>query len=166
MSDSDERYPSPFDSFPSGPIEAHVAHDGRLRGYDVASDLARHYAFVESVYMMLTGEFPSENDARSVEAALYMLTDVSVGQAAVHAARVVRHVHSRGDEAAVVGTAGLALAEQARHLLRTHDGWLAWLASDRAGALPEAARRSPEDAREAARVDAFVQNLPAEHALA
>jgi hypothetical protein len=57
-------------------LEAHVVDDRgplRVHGYDVESDLARHYRFSDVVYLTLTGELPDDARSRAFEIALCFL---------------------------------------------------------------------------------------------
>ena len=124
-----DRHPSPFDAFGDDFITAHVADGERLHGYDIHADLAAHYRFSETQFLLITGELPDAEQARRFELGLHMLCHgLTIADASVHAARVVRHVHSRGDAASVAATAAMAVAEHCRYLLQTHADWLAWWA--------------------------------------
>jgi predicted small lipoprotein YifL len=81
-----------------GPIESHpwpteleafavdTSAAARLHGYDVESDLARHYRFSDVVYLGLVGELPDEARSRAFEIALTFLVPMSVAEGPIHAA--------------------------------------------------------------------------------
>lgn len=138
MSDDSEEYPSPFDRFPGGPIEAGVMDGRRLHGFDIPEDLARHYGIAEIQLLALTGEPPTEAEGRAFELCLTFLADVSILDASVHAGRVARHVHSiLGNTPGTTATLGVGLAEQARFQLEQYEPWLAWLDAEDRGEPPE-----------------------------
>lgn len=129
-----------------GPIEdtvwpehltAHVTDpsgEPRLHGYAVESDLAVHYSFPELCLLALTGELPSERQARAFGVALSFLCAASVAEAPLHAARLSRVCGATSS--GTIGVAAIGLAEQARHLLAEHADLLAWLGAD-TGPFPE-----------------------------
>lgn len=153
MSDElENEIPSPFDRFPGEAIEAAVVHRDkdatRVHGYHLTSDVARHYRWTEAMLLALTGELPSdENVGRALDAALTHLMDVTIADASVHAARIARHVASISkNDASVVATASVGLAEQARALLEQHAAFVDWLAGDRESAPPTTATPSSDRA--------------------
>lgn len=161
MSDDSEK-PSPFDRFPAGPIDAGVVHGRRIHGYDVPSDLARHYTFGELQLLALTGVPPDVDDGRAFELCLAFLSPVSVAEASVHAGRVARHVHSiLGNTPGMAATLGIGLAEQARFELEHYADWLQWLDDDGQGAVPDAATEGA--ATDAQVVRQFRSQLPSKH---
>lgn len=99
-----------------------------VHGYDVEGDLARNYSMAESALLALTGEIPSTERARAFEIAIAFLSPAPVNEAPTHAAVVARICNVL--TAAIVGTAAIALAEQARVTIDQHDAWLRALASD------------------------------------
>lgn len=106
----------------------------RVHGYDVESDLARHYGAADLVLLSLTGELPAPPARAAFEVAWSFLAPVTVADAAGHAAVLARLCGAT--TASTVGVAAIGLAEQARVLLAEHDELLRWLQSD-APALPE-----------------------------
>src|SRR5258708_5243088 len=58
----------------------------RILGYDVQTDLARHYSFAEVVLLCLCGEVPTREVGRAFEIALSFLAPVSAAEAPAHAA--------------------------------------------------------------------------------
>ncbi len=93
-----------------------------IHGYDVETDLARHYSFAETMLLALTGELPAPERARAFEVALHFLSPSSVDHAPVHAAVLARICDVT--TSAIVGTAALGLAEQARAVVHGHAAWL------------------------------------------
>jgi hypothetical protein len=85
----------------------------RMHGYDVEGDLARHYSWAETVLLTLTGELPSPACLRAFEVAMHFLAPAPVNEAPTHAAIVARVCNVF--TSALVGTAAITLAEQARH---------------------------------------------------
>ncbi len=153
---SDDPYPSPFDRFDSEGIVAGVADGERLFGYSIAEDLARSYQFGETMFLLAAGRLPTDQEAQWFNTALHMAMYVTIADASVHAARVARHVHSRGEPATVASTAALAVAQQSRWVVEQHAAWLQWLATDRSSEPPDAAIDT--DASEL--VQSFARLLP------
>jgi hypothetical protein len=89
----------------------------RIHGYDVEGDLARHYSWTETVLLTLTGVLPSAERARAFEIALHFLAPAPVNEAPTHAAVVARICNVF--TSALLGTAAIALAEQARDAVST-----------------------------------------------
>jgi hypothetical protein len=113
------RRPGPLDD-PAWPakLTARVVTPGaspRLHGYAAEDDLACHHTWVETVLLLLTGELPSESRARAFEIALHFLMPAPVNEAPTHAAVITRicKVLTSG----MIGTAALALGEQARDVV-------------------------------------------------
>jgi hypothetical protein len=105
----------PFDIDWPEKLTARVVTPGpapRVHGYDAEGDLAKHYAWTETVLLALTGELPSASRTRAFEIAMSFLAPAPVQEAPTHAAVLARicSVHT----SAIVGTAAVALAEQAR----------------------------------------------------
>lgn len=158
MSAGDERA-GPFDAaeWPEK-LRARVVTPGprpRVRGYDVEDDLARNYSFAEGVLIALTGEPPSAEQGRAFDVAMQFLSPAPVNEAPTHAAALARIC--AGSDAAIIGTAAVGLAEQARWTVEQNAAMLAWL--DEGSGLPPSAsmaqgdeeRRSVERLREALR---------------
>ena len=115
----------------------------RIHGYDVEGDLARHYSWAETVLLTWTGVIPSAERARALEIALQFLSPVPVNEAPTHAAVVARICNVF--TSALVGTAAIALAEQAAHAVA------AALAEPAAAPDGEAERESVDRLRAALR---------------
>lgn len=98
----------------------------RVHGYEVESDLARHYGVSEYQLLCLTGELPAPEGARAFEVASVFLGPVSVAHASTHAAVLSRLCGGRNS--GTVGVAAIGLAEQARALVAEHRALLDWLA--------------------------------------
>jgi hypothetical protein len=123
------RRPGPFDdvAWPDK-LTARVVAPGeapRIHGYDVEHDLARHYSTAETTLLSLTGELPSEAQARAFEIATRFLSPAPVNEAPAHATVVVRICNVL--TSAIIATAALALGEQARVLVAEHAAWLGCL---------------------------------------
>jgi hypothetical protein len=87
----------------------------RIHGYDVEGDLARNYRWAETVLLTLTGVIPSESRARALEIALHFLAPAPINEAPTHATVVARICNVF--TSALVGTAAIALGEQARQAI-------------------------------------------------
>jgi hypothetical protein len=114
----------------------------RLHGYDVESDLARHYDSTDLLYLSLTGDLPRPEASAALRVALAFFAPVSLAHASVHAATLARLCG--GTMSATLGVAAIGLAEQARVLLDEHVELLAWL--DAPEGEPPAAFRATTDA--------------------
>lgn len=124
----------------SGPLEAaqfpdklsaRVVTPGprpRVHGYDVESDLARHYAATDLVLLSLTGELPSETVRAAFEIAWLFLAPVSVAHSGPHASVLARLCGAT--PSSIIGVAAIGLAEQARALLAEHAELLRRLRSE------------------------------------
>jgi hypothetical protein len=120
----------------------------RVHGFDSERDLASHYSFTESVMLALSGELPSETAARTLEVVLTFAAALSVAHGPTHAAVLARICS--GSTSAIVGTAAIALGEQARAMLCAHEPWLAWLdRADHAAPVPDCARAITAEERAA-----------------
>jgi hypothetical protein len=86
-----------------------------LHGYSAEDDLARHHTWAETVLLLLTGELPSERAARAFEIALHFLAPAPVNEAPTHAAVITRICKVL--TSAMLGTAAIALGEQARQVV-------------------------------------------------
>jgi hypothetical protein len=116
------RRPGPLDdvAWPEK-LTARVVTPGpapRIHGYDVEGDLARHYSWAETVLLTLTGELPSPAGLRAFEIAMHFLAPAPVNDAPTHAAIVARVCNVF--TSALVGTAAITLAEQARHTVSSN----------------------------------------------
>jgi len=115
----------------TGPIEshewpakltAHVVEAGgspRIHGFDVQSDLARHYTATDVAFLALTSDLPVDAEtSRALDVAMAFLAPVSVAEAPAHAASLAQICGAR--PAGIVSVAAVALAEQARVLYDEH----------------------------------------------
>jgi hypothetical protein len=106
-------------------LTARVVKPGQrpaIHGYDVQGDLARHYSFAETVLLALTGELPTTEQGRAFEIALQFAAPAPINEAPTHAAVLARIC--AGTTSSILGTAAIALAEQARVLLSEHRAWI------------------------------------------
>jgi citrate synthase len=153
----DRRESGPLDdaSWPDK-LTARVVRPGprpAIHGYDVEGDLSQHYSFTETVLLALTGELPTEVQSRAFEIALQFLSPVPINEAPTHATVVARVCNVM--TTALIGTAAIGLAEQARVDVAAHAGWLQRLESTEVSAVAEYApcnddeRQSVQRLREA-----------------
>jgi citrate synthase len=117
----------------------------RIHGYDVESDLARHYTFAEVTLLTLLGELPSEEQAYAFDMALTFLAPLSIAEAPTHAAALA-HI-SGSPPTGVLGAAAIALAERARSVIADASSVLEWLAAPSAPLDPALAATTEEDRR-------------------
>jgi hypothetical protein len=106
---------SPFDGEWPEQLTARVVDPGppvRIHGYAVADDLARHRSVSDVTYLALTGELPSEEQSRVFARTMVVLSAITVAEAPAHAAVLARICD--GTTSAIIGTAAIVLAEQAR----------------------------------------------------
>lgn len=118
--------PGPFEELDwPAQLQAHVVcpateEDPRptLHGYDVLGDLARHYGLADQMLLALTGELPTQVQARAFEVALMVWAPIPISEAPVHAAVLARlsGTPTRG----LLGLGATGLAEQARDVLARH----------------------------------------------
>ena len=143
------RTEGPFEGVPwPDVLTARVVSPGpapRLHGYDCEGDLARTCSLAELTLLSLTGELPTEAQARGFEVATAFLAPIAVNEAPSHAAVLARLCS--GSDSAVLGTASIALAEQARFAVAELAGDWSWLASP-VGEVPRALRCRTEEDRE------------------
>jgi hypothetical protein len=99
-----------------------------LHGYDVETDLARHYGVTDLVLLSLTGELPAEPARAAFEVAWLFLAPVSVAHAGPHATVLARLCGATASS--MFGVAAIGLAEQARALISDHTELLRWLRSE------------------------------------
>jgi hypothetical protein len=118
----------------------------RVHGYDVETDLARHYRATDLVLLSLTGELPVEPARAAFEVAWMFLAPVSVAHAGPHATVLSRLCGSTASS--MLGVAAIGLAEQARALVAEHAELLRWLKS-KADALPARYRGQEQEMRDA-----------------
>jgi hypothetical protein len=110
-----------------------------VHGYSVEGDLACHYAWADGVLLALTGELPTQEQAAAFEVALHFLSPAPVNEAPTHAVVVARICNVT--TSAMVGTAAIALGEQAHAVVAAHAELLARLeesAGANAGSWPAA----------------------------
>jgi len=111
----------------SGPIEDRVwpekllaralEDDGetpRLHGFDIQTDLARHYSFAETLLIALTGDAQDEATGKAFEVAMNFASATSVAEAPAHVATLARICGAR--TSAILAVAATTLSEQARTL--------------------------------------------------
>ncbi len=140
--------PGPLDDenpFPDV-IKARVVTVGanpRVRGYDVESDLARHYGTADLTLLALTGELPSDAARRAFEVASLFLAPLPVNEAATHAAVVAKLFGAKSTS--VVAVAAIGVAEHARTVLDEHAPLLAALKAKNVELPPEHRARTEDD---------------------
>lgn len=130
-------------------LEARVVEPGpapRIQGYDVQSDLARHYGFAELALVALGGEAPSRELGRLLEIVMLFLSPCSVAEAPGHGALLVRACGARTP--AVLASGAIALAEEAATVVAEHGALLEWL-DDPTSPFPATCRCPTEAEREA-----------------
>lgn len=142
----------------SGPLEAgqfpekltaRVVSAGplpRVHGYDVESDLARHYGATDLVLLSLTGELPAPAARAAFEVAWLFLAPISVAHAGPHASVLARLCGAT--VSSTIGVAAIGLAEEARAMLAEHGELLRCLRS-KAATLPERYQSFVTEEREA-----------------
>ena len=107
-------------------LDAHAvtpSGDPCLFGYDVDSDLARHYRFADILYLSVTGELPTETCSRAFDMALTMLAPMSSAEYPIHAAALSRICGAR--PSGVLSIASAAVAEHAAETFRACSAYLA-----------------------------------------
>jgi len=142
-------------------LRAHVVQPAeprpRLHGYDVLGDLARHYGLADQVLLTLTGELPTEIEARALEVALMAWAPVPISEAPVHAAVITRI--SGAPTRGLLGLGAVGLAEQARDVVARHKRILRQVAE---GSVPEIpSELAAHTKAEQAQISLFQQALPA-----
>ncbi|MGC4122329.1 MAG: hypothetical protein QM765_48655 [Myxococcales bacterium] len=153
--------PSHLDAL-KGPdrLTARVVDPGpprRIAGYEVESDLARHYAFTEVAALLLRGELAPAPVAKALEVALVFLSPVTVARAPGHVGVLSRVGGSRWSVS--LGLCALTLAEEAAAVVQSHSAWLDWVArGDNASAPPDGSLAQDGDDR--ASVERLSQLLP------
>ena len=112
----------------TGPVESRTWPDAlparavepgpyrRIFGYDVERDVAKHYAFSDSLLLGLTGELPDDARSRAFAAVLTFASAMSVRDAPMHAAVLSRICGVR--TGGILAVALLALGEHIDALLR------------------------------------------------
>jgi hypothetical protein len=141
----------PFETVPwPDALTARVVSPGsapRLHGYDCEGDLARGCSLAELTLLSLTGELPTAAQARAFEVATVFLAPIGVNEAPSHAAVLARLCS--GSDSSILGTASIALAEQARFVLAEMVADWGWLMLP-VGEIPSAFR--PANGEDQARV--------------
>jgi hypothetical protein len=99
----------------------------RIHGYDVQSDLVRHYSFAEVFLLTLVGELPSDEQTAAFETAMTFAAPLSIAEAPTHAAVLARICGAR--PSGVLGVGIVALAERARSIIDESAKVLDWLPS-------------------------------------
>jgi hypothetical protein len=120
----------------------------RIHGYDVESDLARHYSPSAVAYLAVTGELPTPEVAGALDTILVFASPVSVACAPTHAAVLARLCG--GDASSILSVAAIALAEQLKNQLNEHERFLSWLKTA-IGDIPAEFRSITQDDVEAVR---------------
>ena len=150
--------------FPSV-LTGHVVAPGdepRVHGFGVDTDLSRHFRFGEVVLLTLTGEEPTAEAGRVFDLALMHVLPLSVGTAPVHATVLARL--AAGRVPAVLGVAGLALAEHAAAFAEPFEALVAWAGGGATDAPPPAlAGREPRAAALLAQATALGAAPPPMH---
>ncbi|HHH29573.1 MAG TPA: hypothetical protein ENK57_14675 [Polyangiaceae bacterium] len=133
-----ERTASPIDEMHvPARLDARVVAPGdapRLHGYDVQSDLARHYGFAEVALLALTSAAPSREQGLAFNVALGFLCPITVGEAPSHAASLAQLCSAK--VSGVSAVAAIGLAEQARFTLAGLSELRSWLIGGRVGDAP------------------------------
>ncbi len=106
----------------------------RLHGYAIDDDLARHRGVSDVHFLALTGELPNGEQARVFARTTVFLSGISVAEAPSHAAVLARICD--GTTSAIIGTAAIVLAEQARFCVAEYRAGRG-TASERSAALAE-----------------------------
>jgi hypothetical protein len=153
--------PGPIDLDPApATLAAWVVTPGaepRVHGYDVESDLARHYGFHETVFLALTGELPAEGVGPALAVAATFAAPLSVAEAPAHAAVLLQVCGTQ--PRSVVATAGVALAEQAQQMVDDHRPFLAWLGAPQ-GPPPAVAHGDEADRAAVRRLGEALHGMP------
>lgn len=159
------RGPLEVEAFPER-LSARVVEPGptpRVHGYDVESDLARHYRPSDLTLLALTGELPSARVSAAFEVASLFLAPVSVAEAPVHAAVLARLCAAPSSSIAAVASIGLC--EQARALVAEHEPLLAWLESGEERLPTRFRSQDPEEAASVTRLAVALSEHAFEHAV-
>lgn len=146
-------YVGPFDreAWPERLATKVVSPDAaRIHGYDVTTDLARHYSIADVAWLAICGELPDETQRAAFDTALVLLAPTHLGQAPAHATSLSRLIGAL--PSATVGVAAVGLGELARSERDMLAPWLRWLDAavetnaNTAGEVPECARAAPLEA--------------------
>ena len=129
----------------------------RIHGYDVESDLARHYSPSAVAFLAVTGELPTPETAEALDTILVFASPVSVACAPTHAAVLARLCG--GDSSSILSVAAITLAEQIKYLLNEHETFLSWLKTT-TGDIPEGFRAvDQEDIDAVQRLDVALRGV-------
>lgn len=115
----------------------------RVRGYDVESDLARHYSFGEGVLLALGGDVPTAEQGRAFDVAMQFLSPAPVNEAPTHAASLA--MVSATNDAGVVATSAVGLVEQGKWMVAENAALLAWLDEPRGSPPPSSLAVNDEE---------------------
>ncbi len=125
-------------------LEARVVDDSgsepRIHGFGVRSDLAKHFAVADVMFLALTGEEPLPRQSESLRRALVLLAPIGAGSAPSHLG-ILAHMVAR-DYAASLASSAAALAERAATVVADRTLLLAALREDR---LPRELPLAPEE---------------------
>jgi hypothetical protein len=113
-------------------------------GYDVESDLARHYDWAATLLLTLTGELPTDEQARAATAAMVFWAPAPITEAPAHAVSVARLCGATNSS--MLGIGAITLAEQVSAMLVAHRDTRAWLAEP-SEVVPPSARAQNDDDR-------------------
>ncbi len=99
--------------------------EGRIHGYSVVDDVARHYPYSDLVYLSIVGELPDDRASELFRVALCSLAPIGVNQAPTHVGVLGRICGA--PLASGLGAGLMVLADHARVMVAEHAALLAWL---------------------------------------
>lgn len=70
--------------------KSYVFQDRRVLGYELDTDLQPHYDFLEYIYLLSTGSFPTQNQKMGLDLLLRNITLCKANATPLHAARASR----------------------------------------------------------------------------
>ncbi len=70
--------------------KSYVFQDRRVLGYELDTDLQKHYGFLEYLYLLASGTFPTAEQKQALDLILRNLTLCKANDSALHAARASR----------------------------------------------------------------------------
>jgi hypothetical protein len=114
----------------------------RVYGYAVVSDLARHYAYSDVVYLAITGELPDDRSAQLFRTALTASAPASVRDASAHGAVLARV--SAASVATSIAVGAIGAAAEVQDLVERHAELFGWFAA-RTAETPPAFRAESDD---------------------
>ena len=169
MTDSSSRHGPIDDATWPTQLPAHVitpSDNPHAHGFDVQSDIARHYTPSDAAFLALTGELPEAEVSTALNVVLVFIAPTHIAEAPTHAAALARLCGAR--PSAVIAIAATALAEQARALFDDHSEVVN--APERYTARNEGDRAATARLREAlgefvARVPELARDLPLDAAI-